>query len=277
MSRDFYVKYSGTWKEIKTPYIKQAGVWKPPTGVFIKTGGQWKQVWPSVFNFNYVISANTYNFNLNSAAIAAGWDGILQLSATVTVNSGVIVGSTNTTLNAFTIAALPSGSTVSLTNNGYIVGAGGAGGAGGIPGGGSGNVGGNALKISYATTIYNYGTIAGGGGGGNGGSCGSDALGNNGGLGGGGGGGGAGYIVGAGGGGGSSGTGGNPGTLLKGGQGGTGGGGYWSNETWAQGQDGAPGGDLGMPSSSSIAAGSYIVGNSYATWSISGTRLGNFS
>ena len=48
------------------------------------------------FAFNYVISADTANFNVRTAAIAAGWDGIAPLKATVMVNAGVYVYSTST-------------------------------------------------------------------------------------------------------------------------------------------------------------------------------------
>ena len=127
MSRNFYVKYSGIWKPIKTPYVKQSGSWKTPTAVYIKNSGQWKQVWPAVFNLNLVISADTYNFKLYPAALAAGWDGVLAINATVTVNSGIVIGSADPSLTAFTIDGFPTASTVTLINNGYIVGAGGVG------------------------------------------------------------------------------------------------------------------------------------------------------
>lgn len=39
------------------------------------------------YSFTYVVSANTNNFNLRTAAIAAGWDQVKALSATVTVNA----------------------------------------------------------------------------------------------------------------------------------------------------------------------------------------------
>ena len=148
------------------------------------------------FIFNYVISANTLNFNLKSAAIAAGWDQIAPLIATVTINSGIAVGSSSTGAYGFdTGSTFPAGSILSLVNNGTVIGAGCAGGAGGnqlnggAGGGGQGYNGGNgsssggnnggtpgapggaggtALHVQYRISIVNNGTIGGGGGGGGG-------------------------------------------------------------------------------------------------------------
>ncbi len=48
------------------------------------------------FNFTPTISADTLNYNLRAAAVAAGWNQTDPLNATVTINSGVYVGSSNT-------------------------------------------------------------------------------------------------------------------------------------------------------------------------------------
>lgn len=53
------------------------------------------------FVFNYAIATNTNNFDLRTAAVNAGWNGILLLDATVTVNPGVIVGSVSPSTAAF--------------------------------------------------------------------------------------------------------------------------------------------------------------------------------
>jgi len=133
----------------------------------------------NAFQFNPTISANTTNYNLKSAAIAAGWDQVQPLNATVTVNSGVYVGSTSTGSYGFdTGASFPAGTTLTLINNGFIVGMGGSGGRGGesnvngdylVYAGGSG---GPALRAQAAISITNNGTIGGGGGGGGGGAIG---------------------------------------------------------------------------------------------------------
>ena len=86
----------------------------------------------------------------------------------ITVNAGVTVGSTGTSVPALDLSVLPSGSKVTLLNNGTIEGAGGDGGAQGTPNGGNGGDGGTAIKTRCTTTITNNGGIWGGGGGGGG-------------------------------------------------------------------------------------------------------------
>jgi hypothetical protein len=131
----------------------------------------------SNFVFTQTIAANTTNYNLKSAAIAAGWNQTAPLDATVTINSGVYVYSTSTGAYAFqTGATFPAGTVLRLINNGIILGMGGSGGNGGNPNvvgsGFAGNVGGPAMLIQHAIQITNNGSIAGGGGGGGGGGAG---------------------------------------------------------------------------------------------------------
>lgn len=77
----------------------------------------------SAFVFNYAVSANTNNFNLRAAAVAAGWNQVLPLDATVTVNAGVTVGSVSTGVPAFTTGTgYPGGSSLEVVNYGVIVG-----------------------------------------------------------------------------------------------------------------------------------------------------------
>jgi hypothetical protein len=130
-----------------------------------------------VFSFSQTISASTANYNLRTAAIAAGWNGTTPISATVTVNAGIFVYSASTGTAAFDTGSIPAGSTVSLVNNGYIIGAGGAGGAGStVPNATAnsfgaavaGSAGGNAIQAQYSVSITNNGIIGGGGGGGGG-------------------------------------------------------------------------------------------------------------
>jgi hypothetical protein len=129
------------------------------------------------FTFSPTISANTANYNLKAAAIAAGWNQTTPLNATVTINSGVYVYSTSTGAYAFqTGVTFPAGSVLRLINNGIILGMGGSGGGGGNPSvnvnGVAGAVGGPAMLIQHAIQITNNGSIAGGGGGGGGGGAG---------------------------------------------------------------------------------------------------------
>ena len=125
----------------------------------------------AAFNFSPTIAANTTNYNLKSAAIAAGWNQVLPLNATVTINSGVYVYSTSTGAYAFqTGVTFPAGSVLRLINNGIILGMGGNGSSARIYAttnlGTAPTTGGPALLVQQAITITNNGVIGGGGGGG---------------------------------------------------------------------------------------------------------------
>lgn len=121
------------------------------------------------FVYNKIISSNTQNYNLRNDAIAAGWNGLTPLIATVTINNGVYVWSDNTATAGFdTGSGFPIGTALSIINNGFIIGKGGKGGIGGslntppIAGG----AGGPAISIGLNVNITNNSYIAGGGGGG---------------------------------------------------------------------------------------------------------------
>jgi len=113
------------------------------------------------FTFNKIILTNTQNYNLRSDAIAAGWDGVVVLNATVTVNAGIYVWSDSTATAGFDTGSIPVGSTIIIINNGYIIGKGGNG-----VYRANGTDGGPAMNISYPVSITNNSYIAGGGGGG---------------------------------------------------------------------------------------------------------------
>lgn len=230
------------------------------------------------------------NFNAASDFTNASIVGGLKSASTVSASGQAVkyyitvngtIGSTSTSTTAFDTGSFPAGSSVYLTNNSYIVG---AGGRGGDRSGGNGSPGGNALTLKLPTFITNNGTIGGGGGGGSAGgdksttSCQQDgcchqtcytATGK-----GGGGGGGAGSVAGSGGNGGGTGS---SGSLLTGGSGGGG-----TRETIGSaseiGDNGAAGGNLGQNGGNSGGTGgtrgNYIVNNNYATWVVSGTLLG---
>lgn len=130
------------------------------------------------------LSSNTNNYNIYSnrgASYSAGKSNI-----TLTINSGVTVGSTSTGTPALdTGTGWSSGDTITIVNNGAVRGRGGNGGIGascGVNSSGSyvssssataGGTGGTAFKAQFATTITNNGTFAGGGGGGGGGRSGN--------------------------------------------------------------------------------------------------------
>jgi hypothetical protein len=215
-----------------------------------------------VFNIGITISANTLDYNIRNAAIAAGWDGVGFLNFTLTINAGIYVGSTTTATPAITTGgSYPKGSQITINNNGGILGRGGNGGGGG--GGAAGGGGGLALFAGFPLIVNNVGTI---GGGGNGGAAGSGY-----GL-GGGGGGGAGYNVGTGGAGGGNAGAGTAGTNSAGGAGGGGGSTCISSNqygctAYGYGSAGATGGGLGGGAATSGST-------TYITWVATGTRYG---
>lgn len=121
------------------------------------------------FRFAHTISADEFNYDVRAKALAAGWDGIQLLTATITVASSAVVRTMTVPSN------FPSGSSISLDVQGAIAGVGGVGGQGGIgsslpaqPGG----PGGTALHVRFPISLKLTGVIAGGGGGGGGGGSG---------------------------------------------------------------------------------------------------------
>lgn len=153
------------------------------TNFFGCTGASiWEQLTsatPAPTSFTWTISADTTNFNMaNAFGLTQPRDIIL------TINSGVIVSSTNTGTPALSTGNLPAGSTLTIINNGTIVGFAGAGGAGGdvqdgtigtarLTSGKAGGSGGDAIfsSLPIITIDNSRGTIAAGGGGGGGGGA----------------------------------------------------------------------------------------------------------
>ena len=124
------------------------------------------------FLFFRTISTNQVDYNLNTALTAAGWNGLIPVVVNITIASAVQFTASANTIPAFTVGALPTGSSVYITNNGYIVGRGGQGVGKGFPTSTSYNLtapatanGGLALSVSSAVSIDNTnGTVGGGGG-----------------------------------------------------------------------------------------------------------------
>ena len=227
------------------------------------------------------ITSNTTNYNIYNALNSPA----SPVNVTLTINSGVVVGSTSISSPALTTGNLPAGSEVTIINNGYILGKGGNGGnyPGGQTSGLPGGNGGPGLEITLAASISNNGIIAGGGGGGGGGGgsdcseCYDDP--------GAGGGGGAGYNSGTGGTSPETGTyTGSPGSLLLGGAGGTvsphGG-----SAEYQQAGNGGNGGDLGTggqngqngatyPGGTGGNGGAAVVGSNFITWTLQGDVRG---
>lgn len=110
-----------------------------------------------------IYSANATNVSLALGSISGYAAGTSDI--TVTINSGIYLHATSTANSGLTITGGTAGDTLTIVNNGFILGQGGTGGMG--PGAGA--VGGPALSISIPATINNTNPVAfvaGGGGGG---------------------------------------------------------------------------------------------------------------
>lgn len=228
------------------------------------------------------ISGNTNNYDVyanRGPTYAPGTSDI-----TVTINPGVTVSSTSTGSSAFLVpSAFSPGDTVTVINNGTIVGRGGNGGNG-RPAGGAGSAGGSGgpgLNVQRPVTIQNNNRVAGGGGGGGGGGSGINPAND------------ADQAGGGGGGGVASGTGGTRGTASGGnGTNGT----SATLTTFGPGGSGAPpgggpggnGGTFGSSGSSGSSgnqqpgysgggSGAAVTGNPFITWNPTGTRNGPIS
>jgi hypothetical protein len=117
------------------------------------------------------LSSNTNIYDLNTTALStAGYTYVAGYTdISLTVNSGVYLYSSSTSTPALQVRAFDSSDTVSVINNGYIMGMGGDGGNGNGTLYGLGSVGqdgGNAIDLERTVSITNNSYIAGGGGGG---------------------------------------------------------------------------------------------------------------
>ena len=116
----------------------------------------------NVINISYTFTTNTANASLNVTSISGYSAG--KSNITVTVNSGVYLWSNSTATPGLTLTGGSTGDTITLVNNGYIMGQGGTGGIG--YSGANGSVGGAALSIGFNISLTNNSYIGGGGGGG---------------------------------------------------------------------------------------------------------------
>lgn len=124
---------------------------------------------------NLVISSNTQDYNVLTAAIAIGYNNSEgeDVTITLTINQGVNVTSTSQFIPALRTGALNANTTLAITNNGNIEGHVGA----TAGGSGNGDAGGDGLYFETVTggsathSLINSSTgiISGGGGGGGGG------------------------------------------------------------------------------------------------------------
>jgi hypothetical protein len=222
------------------------------------------------------ISANTSNYTLNTAKAPGYSSG--KTDMTLTISPSIYVSSSSTGSYALQVdTSWNAADTVTIVNNGIIIGRGGNGGGGGwnSTGGFAGSPAGPALLVQRALTMNNLNRISGGGGGGGGGSYNAFYIGKT--L--------AQYSGGSGGGGigvASGGTNpssaaGTPGTLTSAGPGGAGGPAGPGGAGGTYGTSGANGGASAYSGGTGGGAGACIVGNSNITYTNTGTRNGSIS
>lgn len=147
------------------------GTWKIPTTGQISVSDIANT--SKTYTLTVTITSNQTDFNLKSRVESVLGTFTAPVAITVTINSGIYVYSTSTSVPGFdTGTGWVSGSSLLIVNGGYIVGRGGAGGNGTnnyAAAGTAGGAGGTALNLGINTTINNTaGYIYGGGGGGGG-------------------------------------------------------------------------------------------------------------
>ena len=127
----------------------------------------------SYFDVVIYITTHTPNFNLRNTLINSyGWNGVNKVRVILEIEPGIYVYSNDPGKYALsTGSGYPSGSIITICNNGYIIG---AAGSAGLPGTGNqngftGGAGGPSMYVQTSINLYNNGAIAGGGGGGGGG------------------------------------------------------------------------------------------------------------
>lgn len=136
-----------------------------PSGAISLSNAYGKSVGPAVLNVTY--TTNQADLLLNVSTISGYSAGNSQI--TINVSSGVYIYATSISATAFTISGANTGDTITLVNDGFILGKGGNGGSPPHVGGtGAGQNGGKAMEISYPMTInaLNFSALIGGGGGG---------------------------------------------------------------------------------------------------------------
>jgi hypothetical protein len=131
------------------------------------------------------VNENTFNYDVYQATLNSGLYVNGFTDVFITIANNVTIGSTSPAIPSLIVSSaltqnigFVAGDTVTIINNGTIIGAGGDGGNGqnwgsSLAVANNGSAGGDAILLQYLTTIENNGTIAGGGGGGAGGYIGT--------------------------------------------------------------------------------------------------------
>ena len=131
------------------------------TGVPTSGTNKFSFFYNAVRQFSFTISSNVQEAELRTLALAAGWDGVAPIAATIA--EGVWLWSDSTSSGGLYVNNVPSGSII--TNYGYIIGKGGNGGyRGEAPQAGGPAIVNNVENLTILNMAGAY--IAGGGGGG---------------------------------------------------------------------------------------------------------------
>lgn len=115
---------------------------------------------------SFTITGNKYNLNLWDFLVGEQADAATFNTFNITIDTNAVIGGGNSAYSLRT-GSFPAGATLTITNNGKIIG---KGGNGGDYTAGTGGAGGTAILFNGDATIVNNGLIAAGGGGGGGGS-----------------------------------------------------------------------------------------------------------
>lgn len=146
---------AGTYQVTLTATNTSGGTASAPTTMFVTANVVTITINSAVSNFNVY---NNLTTSQHGAAVTISGTYAAGSVVNVNVNSGVVVGSTSIAVPAFSTGSAWSASdTITLTNNGMIVGKG---------GNANGGAGGLALQAQRAIVITNNSIIGGGGGGG---------------------------------------------------------------------------------------------------------------
>ena len=85
-----FIRDQGSWKQPKELFVRDAGAWKRVRAAFMRDAGIWKPVFRPTIALS--IAADATNYNIQSAAAAAGWNGADVVRIELTKAAGISVG-----------------------------------------------------------------------------------------------------------------------------------------------------------------------------------------
>ncbi|WP_205886382.1 hypothetical protein, partial [Metapseudomonas otitidis] len=148
------VKAGGSWRTASKVYVRAGGAWVTAKQLWGYAAGLWRSAWTNEITF--INTANRTGASIHQLMGSPTLPGTYVFINQATITAGA-------TSFALRTGSFPSGSTLVVVNQGYILGRGGDGGNGA---GAAGGPGGTALYVDYPCTVDNSaGYIFGGGGG----------------------------------------------------------------------------------------------------------------